>query len=134
MKEEDKELLYIDICGRIPFGLVVSPIKTDGSLLEPVRLYRGGYYENYEKNFFIVERFGMAFTADELRPYLRTVEDMSKEELLEYHRRCICIHDGANHLWYDTPNSIDYLNKIHVDFRGLIPKGLAERATEEMYK
>lgn len=41
MKEEDKELLYIDICGRIPFDLMVSPIETDGSLLKPVRLYRG---------------------------------------------------------------------------------------------
>ena len=35
---------------------------------------------------------------------------------------------------HDTPESLDYLNSIHVDYRGLIPKGLALEAPEGMYK
>ena len=34
----------------------------------------------------------------------------------------------------DILKGIDWLNEHHFDYRGLIPKGLALEATEEMYK
>jgi hypothetical protein len=40
----------------------------------------------------------------------------------------------VNHVYYHTLEEFYYLNSIHVDYRGLIEKGLALEAPEGMYK
>ena len=131
---KEQRLLYQDMMGRIPFGLLVSPIENEsGKVLHPVQLLRAGSYEEHDKIFFITRQYGVAFDIDEIKPYLRWKSDMTSDEVLKYHCKCITIHDGAKTIWYDTPESIDYLNSIFVDFRGLINKNLAIRAPRGMY-
>ena len=74
---------------------------------------------------------------DDVKPYLRPISSMTKEEEKEY-----------NELYYDAPQfkdgwrdakyleglHIDYLNKNMFDYRGLIKKGLAIVAPEGIYK
>ena len=124
MTKEEKELLFKDLCSRLPYGVIVQYKQ---KTFEPYGEY------TVDVKIEIDDMLHHRLKCLDFKPYLRTVEDMSAEELLEYHRRCICIHEGAKHLWYDTPNSIDYLNRIHVDYRGLIPMGLALEAKEGMY-
>ena len=131
---EEQTLLYQDMMGRIPFGLLVSPIeKESGKVLQPTRLLRGGSYEEHDKIFFVTRHYGTAFDIGDIKPYLRWKGDMTSDEVSEYRRRCTAVHQWLATVWHDTPESIDYLNSIFVDFRGLYEKGLAIRAPEGMY-
>ena len=60
---------------------------------------------------------------NELGEYLR----MDIDSVIEYNKKDIK---------YAIPyfNVLDWYNKNHFDYRGLIEKGLALEATEEMYK
>ena len=131
---EEQTLLYQDMMGRIPFGLLVSPIeKESGKVLQPTRLLRGGSHEGHDKILFITRHYGTAFGIGDIKPYLRWKGDMTSDEVSEYRRRCTAVHQWLATVWYDTPESVDYLNSIFVDFRGLYEKGLAIRAPEGMY-
>jgi hypothetical protein len=55
---------------------------------------------------------------------------MTWEEKIEYRQKQTNYEFG----YFDTHDSIDYLNSIHVDYRHLISKGLAIEAPEGMYK
>ncbi len=59
-----------------------------------------------------------------LKPYLRPLSSMTEEEYQEF---------GYDVLRY-TPREFDWLIARHFDYRGLIPIGLALRATRDMYK
>ena len=78
---------------------------------------------------------------DDVRPYLRSLSSMTEEEIKIYQS----LKDVANSyryefgdivddlLYFDNESSLDYLNLIHVDYRGLIEKNLALEAPEDMY-
>ena len=63
---------------------------------------------------------------EDVKPYLRPLSSMTKEEEYEYHNICVC---PINKPWDVT----DWLNKKGFDYRGLIPMGLALEAKEGMY-
>ena len=72
----------------------------------------------------------------EVKPYLRPLEDMTEEELKEFYIiEYSCEHPMVwkkpQYNWRFTVNGIDWLNKHHFDYRGLIPKELAIKVTEE---
>lgn len=52
---------------------------------------------------------------------------MTEEEKEEYHK----LSDSYYGNYFDSINSIDWLNKHHFDYRGLVPKNLAIEITEE---
>ena len=132
MTPEEKKLLFIDICERLPYGVIVSyqvgkntPVNRvlTGKALD--ELMRGSYVDEWLKCSF--------------KPYLRSMSSMTEEELKEF-RACSCVYDLhpnfhpmmcniANEL-----NMFDWLNAHHFDYRGLIPMGLALEAKEGMYK
>lgn len=131
MTQEDKELLYKDLCARLPYGVVLdSPnpvddlwdeaISIDASTKTVTLLYN-------ERVFYI----------DEVKPYLLPLSSMSEEQEREYNtlRDFVYTHhyeheDIVEDMGlYDNWRSIDYLNANHFDYRGLIEKGLAIDAT-----
>ena len=65
------------------------------------------------KNFFFYDEL------KDLKPYLRKMPFMDSEEYLDYD-----CNKGPD---------IDWLNSHHIDYRGLIEKGLAYEAPEGMY-
>lgn len=74
-------------------------------------------------------------------PYLRPMGDMTKEEYQEYIK--LAHYTGAGVLttvlgeksvWVPSLEKIDWLNQHHFDYRGLIEKGLAFKASKDMYK
>lgn len=72
-----------------------------------------------------------------IKPYLRSMSNMTEEEKKEYYN--LCIEEEREELefgewvtrvyYHNTIESIDWLNKNHFDYRGLIEKGLAIDAT-----
>ena len=82
---------------------------------------------------------------DEVKPYLRSMSSMTKEEEKEYNSFIVgqqpfdsdfSAYPTEHKLLYefDISSYIDWLNAHHFDYRGLIPMGLALEAPIGMYK
>lgn len=142
MNQEEKKLLLHDLCARLPFGVILSvgmfdngDIKYHNKKLDYhsdlIRLIDldGGYYFN---------RLLCKYPQFTAKPYLRPMSSMTEYEKKKYNDIVKNTID-----FYDSPKSdnvcffilpIDWLNSHHFDYRGLIEKGLALEAPEDMYK
>ena len=134
MTNEEKELLLKDLCARLPYHtqcyckwLEKAPNGTSGCV--------------QELSTFVIDEIEIMddpqfkYQICDVKPYLRPMSSMSAEENIEYQKRINVIQDIDRTLyWFDTVDSIDWLNANHFDYRGLIEKGLALEAPEGMYK
>ncbi len=151
MKQENsKQLLLKDLAARLPYGVKIELtwwVMGEGTCintaLEPDHIEQLLNDEDGDT---------------EIKPYLRPMSSMTEEEAKElsilYDITDVLsikitdeyidfeVDDGfcsidTKIIWYnDIISSIeifDWLNKNHFDYRGLIEKGLANEASEEMY-
>lgn len=142
MKQEDKELLLRDLCGRLPYG-VKCQIKGEEDF-EPLKLksfIQGKGF--YAFDFYIKENSSLTFKElDEFKPYLFPLSSMTEEQKEEYNQsrlkdlrmlNSVLMERISDENNFDrlvvAHNEIDWLNKNHFDYRGLIPMGLAIDAT-----
>ena len=135
MTREDKQLLLADLCARLPYGVKAQVIgwdKEKGEVEVPLRVYSMNTdgYVYFESNDYDVNYLAV----DACRLYLRPMSSMTLEELEEYRRFGDHIRDAECKTHIANYEQIDWLNKYHFDYRGLIPKGLAIEAPEGMYK
>ena len=118
METKDKELLLKDLCARLPYGVMCNRYSNVYELVEIdikrglVYLLANGAYMPYS-----------VISGDEVKPYLRPLSSMTEEE--EAH-----VYNGHIEFWVRE----DYCNKHFLDYRDLIPKGLALEAPEGMYE
>ena len=141
MTQEDKELLLKDLCARLPYGVkcIVTHSRTEsgqkGDCGKLGTICREGIdcLAN-EGNFF--SEFG------DFKPYLFPLSSMTEEQikelkdlisqetnfLIEQLKNDDCGIDCGKYHFHSTLE-LDWLNKNHFDYRGLIPKGLAIDAT-----
>ena len=122
MKQEDKELLIQDLCARLPYGV---KIKTSYDKIdEPIELR---FINPRNESFAIGGDFtlisGLDFNKYECKPYLFPLSSMTEEQKKEEYEICKYYLNG-----YES-KLIDFYNKNHLDYRGLIPKELAIDAT-----
>lgn len=128
MTQEEKDLLLKDLCARLPYGVKV--IDLDGWEFT---------VKGIDGNSPLVDRysrFGNTYytVGDGWKPYLRPMSDITKEERNKYESFCEhCMDEMGHDFCYDTIESFDYLISIHIDYRGLIPMGLALEAPNGMY-
>ena len=130
MTQDEKELLFKDLCARLPYGVICDmwdELESESKITE--RLKMGGLSAFYEHRCFGV------------RPYLRPMSSMTEEEEKLYRKTQDKIpvqwDDYGQPIGYEYANTIktyDWLNAHHFDYRNLIGKGLALRAPEGMYK
>lgn len=125
MMQENKELLLKDLCARLPYGVICNTPKGDGHLCSINQTIFG---TKYGINIKATERDYFNDNEVCIKPYLRSMDSMTYEEKIEYLN--ICGNEMENPLASPRYSGIDYLNSIHVDYRGLIPKGLAIEVTE----
>jgi len=127
MTQKEKDLLLKDLCARLPYGVKLHiPSFSD----TPQLLQQISDYETVEINDY-TSPVGVG----EVKPYLRPMSSMTEEEKIIHQSKQTIIFDFKNNkLYVDNYYSLDYLNSIHVDYRGLIEKGLALEAPEDMYK
>lgn len=138
MTKENKELLLNDLIARLPYSV---KIHCGGVIL-------GYLHHHYEKPVEEKDLYEIAKVSDEpvcyainsryditeVKPYLRPMSDMTPEENAKYYDtqyHFINDYDDHTEYSYDTLATYDYLNSIHVDYRGLINKGLAIKVTKE---
>ena len=132
MKQENKELLLKELCARLPYGVKV---KTNNiNILKLGTHTRVGEY--------------VTDVTEPCKPYLFPMSSMTEEQKKEYYSladdvtikpgqgcylgikiHCIKLGISDNPLekvWdYINLRALDWLNKNHFDYRGLIEKGLA---------
>jgi len=135
MTQEDKQLLLIDLCARLPYGVKVCARFNTGNhyTADITAICADRDYIQIRQN---VLHSYTGSSVEDIRPYLRPMSSMIEEEIDEYHKCCEfndCDYTGEP-MYIDTLESFDYLYSIHVDCRGLIPIGLALEAPEGMYK
>ena len=119
MTQEEKKLLLIDLCGRLPYGVKVH--ITDEWFYDKI--------EPYDRRLDCDVIKSIRENQYTVKPYLRSMGSMTEEEENEY--RAINCYEG---LFPRNEDALDYALEHHLDFRGLIPMGLALEAPEEMYK
>ena len=134
MTKEDKELLLQDLCGRLPYKPIVQiedcgiwnlrGIDHDDSaeLRDRVIVWHGKNYPSSKNSFPI----------SNCKPYLFPLSSMTEEQITEYNQllelELKAINDEIPQS-YATAFEVDFYNKHHLDWRGLIPLGLAIDAT-----
>ena len=121
MKQEDKELLLKDLCGRLLYGVKVT--TTNNAVKFGV--ISGVSIEN--KISVRTKHAGIVFNCTEVKPYLFPLSSMTKEQKKEYHELIGGMFSTNVLINYEVLT--DFFNKNHLDYRGLIPKGLAIDAT-----
>ena len=133
----DKKLLLKDLCARLPYGLKVKCEKYSF----PVTILYGGNIDEVK----FIETGGIE-NIYAIKPYLFPLSSMTEEQKKEISKR-YNLHtyyglyiEITNHSegYWDDDNScnlqdylwlVDWFNKNHFDYRGLIEKGLAIDAT-----
>lgn len=125
MTQEEKELVLKDLCARLPYRVVINCTEEDD--------------ERTNFNCFLVSDIIRDIKSETaywiIKPYLRPMSSMTGVEVLEYIslKESIIASDDITYS-FETYESIDWLNSHHFDYRGLIEKGLALEAPEDMYK
>ena len=133
MNQEDKELLLKDLCARLPYKVKVNEATQGDFTL--IGLTNERVFTTCE-----IEGCHNDFPIETIKPYLFPLSSMTEEQ-----KKYITDRWGINEEFDfeinpdwgeyfvelgDAVDFIDWLNKNHFDYRGLIEKGLAIDATE----
>lgn len=147
MDEKEFDLLMKDLCGRLPYGVKANVSGWDEEKQEevniPLRVYSidtDGYL-HFESNDYGVDYYGIEHCTLFLRPMSSMTEEecdmveviLGGENIFDFMRNGDIILKEGNFTQVMLSRLYDYFNSIHVDYRGLIPKGLAIEAKEGMY-
>ncbi|MBR6907112.1 hypothetical protein IKN40_01030 [bacterium] len=138
MTQEEKQLLLKDLCARLPYKVKIEItwwVMDEGTCMNTT-------LEPDHIDQLLNDEDGDA----EIKPYLRPMSSMTEEEcnMVEEILGDKCIFDFMSNgdiilkQGQFSQNKLaklyDYYNSIHLDYRGLIERGLALKALEGMYK
>lgn len=127
MTQEEKDILLKDLSARLPYGVKISKV-IENFISEPRPLC------SINLNTIIVED-GEEFDVwnyEEIKPYLFPLSSMTEEQKRELTN---LVEETAFQILHSEDNNphphiaMDWYNKNHFDYRGLIPMGLANDAT-----
>ena len=117
MTQEDKELIFKELCARLPYHVKCKIWLKDGTTEEGLLDLQHNYGDVLQDAFYYNK-------IKDIKPYLRPMSSMTEEEKLMYEGLMI----GIDNISYML-DVIDWLNSHHFDYRGLIEKGIAIDAT-----
>ena len=118
MTQEDRQILLKDLSSRLPYGVRYRRFAWDDKREEKcisAKIYSispDGYVRNYHED--------ESDYIDNVRPYLFPLSSITKKTLEELSA------------YIDIKNAyvaVEFFNSHHIDYRGLIEKGLAIDAT-----
>ena len=129
MTQEDKELLLKDLCARLPYGVKVESVFINPDTKE----HKSCGIEIFDATSILMIRDGLG----EFKPYLFPLSSMTEEQINDCPIGETTLNIMKSNIgyglieipWRLSYMFIDWCNKNHFDYRGLIPKGLAIDAT-----
>ena len=133
MTPEQKEILLKDLCARLPYGVKV---------LYNTQIFEVQYIEPMYGEIKLLDNETYTLSIEEVKPYLfplSSITEEQKNELREmeweYDNSTVCnILEcfGTYRAYVDhscCSELVDWFHKNRIDYRGLIPMGLAKNAT-----
>ena len=126
-QEDKKELLLKDLCERLPYNVICQvEFKEDGKYNSKVMLLSGIFTD---EAYFTTK--GGSIYSNEYKPYLFPMSSMTDEQYDQLYIDSRVKNDSIDILdaLANDMDAIDWLNKNHFDYQGLIEKGLAIDAT-----
>lgn len=111
MTQEEKQLLLVDLCGRLPYGVILNCCNTIGEKLTAI-----------DENGLINHDYDI----DEVKPYLFPLSSMTEEQ---YENFLLTNSKITLNGVICSTKGFEFLNKHHFDYRGIIPMGLSIDAT-----
>ena len=127
MTQENKDLLLRDLCARLLYNVICQvEFKEDGKYNSKDMLLSGIFTD---EAYFTTK--GGSVYSNEYKPYLFPLSSMTEEQYDELYIDSRVKNDSIDILdaLANDMDAIDWLNKNHFDYRGLIEKGLAIDAT-----
>ena len=144
MTQQDKKLLIKDLCARLPYRVVVDYAHN------AFDVHKGHYLKSGSKNIlncYLLDTFispRQNENGEYIKPYLIPLSKMTEEQKISCFEGTDIELDENSEIWskissdtYTTITNmnnwlkvIDWLNKNHFDYRGLIEKGLAIDSTD----
>ena len=126
MTQEEKMLLIKDLSARLPYAVKVEHTSGFSGTLHDITVYH-----TYDENDNVCDAIcstdffgdGDSIYIEYFKPYLFPLSSMTEAQKKEEYEICKEYIIG-----YES-NLIDFYNKYHFDYRGLIEKGLALDAT-----
>ena len=122
MTEKEKDLLFKDLCARVPYGVKYMKYSWGYGLDQEIPEVE--VLECVDKNGYISNT--KVYTVEDIKPYLFPLSSMTEEQKEEL--QSLIIQDA-----FGTPDNTytlqDFYCKYHLDYRGLIEKDLALDAT-----
>lgn len=119
MTQEEKDLLIKDLCCRLPYGVKIQTPSncwtSQEDICELKEIFKG------DDGLFRIGDVGALIEYS--KPYLFPLSSMTEEQKKEEYEICKYYLNG-----YES-KLIDFYHKNHLDYRGLIPMGLANDAT-----
>ena len=119
IQNEDKELLMKDLSARLQYGVKVrisvwneDTMEYEDKVDELYSINKDGYIRTIDEDY--------EFEIERCEPYLFPMSSITEERRKEWYQ-----------YYFENKNniSVDWLNKNHFDYHGLIEKGLAIDAT-----
>lgn len=130
MTQEEKRILLIDLCGRIPYNTKLKAIDSPDIDFYLYSISSTDIVATTAKGGFI------CMSIEGFKPYLFPLSSMTSEHIYEINNMLGEDFEfdkygiAGRPLSYSELNALfEYFNKNHFDYRGLIPKGLAINAT-----
>ena len=122
MTQEEKELLLLlkDLCARLPYG--VQGVLCDDDTWTLDRIWTKKGYES-------VVMAGDYYDIEDFKPYLFPLSSMTEEQSKTYHELIGGMFGTSALINFEVLE--DFFHKNHLDYRGLIPMGLAIDATNK---
>lgn len=126
MTAEEKQLLLIDLCSRLPYGVKV---KNKHGQIRTLSIGNADLARLFYDDFSVYSEKNLSL------PLLRPMYSMTEEEKKEWHdviwksQEC-SIENSETSTTYVN----DWLLKHHFDVHGLIKRGLALEADKEIYE
>ena len=134
MIQEEKELLLKDLCARIPYNVKGCFVDECGAI--PNDPYLRNISLTYTSLVTVNGRDGFVLRG-EIKPYLLPLSSMTEDQKNEYYSIVNYISSDDTENWKE--GEFIYIDQFsclihfyhinHLDYRGLIPKGLAIDAT-----
>jgi hypothetical protein len=137
MNQEEKQILLNDLSARLPYGVQCKIMETNETkILASINYDRENtlfdFWEDARKIQYEYQLY-----LSEFKPYLYPLSSISNEIIDEIYSNTGVydidvdspVHIEVGTTFEDLTKIFDILNKHHIDYRGMIPKGLAIDAT-----
>lgn len=137
MKQEDKELLLKDLCARLSYGVKVAFFNEDLTYHSEPKTLTGIECINSLNYSSLEDEDGNTTIVEFCRPYLFPLSSMTEEQRQEYTYIVNYISPDDTDNWKEGEfiyveqftQLMHFYHRNHLDYRGLIPMGLAIDAT-----